>query len=72
VPCIGGDGLGEGCDATRDFIDSALIPYTVSTANIVERLRVATARTPAASCTTSGEHARRQRHHAEEHAGRHL
>jgi hypothetical protein len=35
VPCIGGDGLGEGCDATRDFIDSPLIPYTVRTQDIV-------------------------------------
>jgi len=35
VPCIGGDGLGEGCDATRDFVDSVLIPYTINVADIV-------------------------------------
>ena len=34
VPCIGGDGLGAGCDAARDFIDSALIPYTVAPADV--------------------------------------
>jgi hypothetical protein len=34
VPCIGGDGLGEGCDATRDFLDSDPIPYTVRTQDI--------------------------------------
>src|SRR6185436_3145148 len=64
VPCIGGDGLGEGCDATRDFIDSLLIPYTIDTSDIVNGFVTATAvytggvvhdvpgNTPGASATT--------------------
>jgi hypothetical protein len=43
VPCIGGDGLGEGCDATRDFIDSVLIPYTVTSSDVVAGFVTATA-----------------------------
>src|SRR5690349_4160551 len=43
VPCIGGDGLGEGCDATRDFLDSDPIPYTVRTQDIVNNFITATA-----------------------------
>src|SRR6185436_4573329 len=64
VPCIGGDGLGEGCDATRDFVDSLLIPYTIDTSDIVNGFVTATAvytggvvhdvpgNTPGASATT--------------------
>jgi hypothetical protein len=42
VPCIGGDGLGEGCDSTRDVLDSAPIPYTVRTQDIVGGIITAT------------------------------
>ncbi|MGH7895446.1 MAG: DUF7450 family protein, partial [Candidatus Binatia bacterium] len=42
VPCIGGTG-GEGCDPAVDFIQSALIPYTVSTGDIVGGLITASA-----------------------------
>jgi hypothetical protein len=35
VPCIGGTDSAEGCTAALDFIQSALIPYTVSPADIV-------------------------------------
>ena len=64
VPCIGGDGLGEGCDATRDFVDSTLIPYTVRLQDIVNGFVTANAvytggvvhdvegNTPGASATT--------------------
>src|SRR6185369_609470 len=63
VPCIGGT-AGEGCDSTVDFFDSALIPYTVQQANIVNGFVVANANyvngvvhdidgnTPGASATT--------------------
>jgi hypothetical protein len=43
VPCIGGDGLGEDCDPTRDFLDSELIPYTVDPEDIVNGFVTATA-----------------------------
>jgi len=64
VPCIGGDGLGEGCDSTRDFVDSVLFPYTVRTQDIVGGFVTANAvytggvvhdvegNTPGASATT--------------------
>jgi len=42
VPCIGGTG-GEGCDPTVDFIESTLIPYTVSTSDVVGGLITAAA-----------------------------
>jgi hypothetical protein len=42
VPCIGGTS-GEGCDSTVDFVQSALIPYTVDPADVVAGSIVATA-----------------------------
>lgn len=35
LPCVGGTLSGEGCDPTRDFVDTGLIPYTVSPSDIV-------------------------------------
>ena len=43
VPCIGGNGPGEGCDPTVDSLTSPLIPYTVNPADIVGGFVVATA-----------------------------
>jgi hypothetical protein len=43
VPCIGGDGPGEGCDDTVNNLVSSFIQYTVDTGDIVGGLITATA-----------------------------
>src|SRR5688572_15017281 len=43
VPCIGGDGPGEGCDPTVTRLESALFPYTVTAADIAGGFITATA-----------------------------
>ena len=43
VPCIGGNGPGEGCDPTVDNVVSSLIPYTVDPSDVSGGLIVATA-----------------------------
>ena len=43
VPCIGGDSGLEGCDPGTDFIESGLIPYTVSPADVTFGIVTATA-----------------------------
>jgi hypothetical protein len=43
VPCIGGDGIAPGCSPSVDFIQSALIPYTVSPSDAVGGLLTASA-----------------------------
>jgi hypothetical protein len=44
VPCIGGEGIDPGCDASRDFLDSDPISYTVKPADVVGGFITATAR----------------------------
>jgi hypothetical protein len=43
VPCIGGDGPGEGCDPTVTRLESVLFPYTVQAADIAGGVIEATA-----------------------------
>jgi hypothetical protein len=43
VPCIGGDGPGEGCDPTVTRLESQLFPYTVTEADVVGGFVTATA-----------------------------
>jgi hypothetical protein len=43
VPCIGGDGPGEGCDPTVTRLESGLFPYTVQPGDVVGGIIEATA-----------------------------